>query len=418
MSASPPSQSTSRRHAWERWVIIWHAAFYLMLALPTLLYLLSGNVRQSLGLVLGLTLALGLWYGVIMVWLIPKVKSTRQTLAALIFLAGALVLWVPLTRAYPAYYLTATSFYGLMWGTLPFWMAIAGNVLLTGLIIWLQAISIDQPVTISANLLIIGAVIIGWSVLLAFYVRTIMRESVSRKRLIVQLEAAQEELAIVERQAGVLEERQRMAGEIHDTLAQGFTSIVMQLEAAEEAMPGDLTAVRDRIQKARETARVSLGEARRLVKALQPEQLEAASLPEALNREAIRWEKNTGINTKFSVTGEPMPLHPEIEVTLLRAMQEGLTNVHKHAQASEVMVTLSYMDEEVALDIQDDGGGFEPQAQLNPKDGGFGLQAMRQRAESIDGSVIVESSPEKGTTLVVQLPIVDQGSGENEDGQQ
>jgi signal transduction histidine kinase len=408
MSASTPSQPPSRIHAWERWVKIWHAVFYLVLALPTLLYLLSDDARQSQGLVLGLTLALGLWYGGMMMWLVPRSQGNTQTVLALLFLVVGIVIWIPLAQAHPAYYLTATSFYGLMWGTLPFWMAIAGNVILTGVIIWLQSLSLDRPVIFSANLLVIGIVVIGWSVLLALYVRTIMRESAERKGLIEKLEAAQEELVKVERQAGVLEERQRMAQEIHDTLAQGFTSIVMLLEAADQALPEETASAQDYIDKARQTARASLGEARRLVAALQPQPLEKAPLPEALRREAARWTENSGIKSEYAVTGEPLSLYPETEVTLLRGMQEGLTNVYKHAEANLVIITLSYMAGQVALDIQDDGCGFEvggAQATAGQKNGGFGLRSMQQRVEQIGGTVILESTPGRGTTLAIQIPI-------------
>lgn len=194
-----------------------------------------------------------------------------------------------------------------------------------------------------------------------------------------------------------------MAQEIHDTLAQGFTSIVLQLEAADQALPEDLSSVEDRIHKARDTARINLEEARRLVLALQPEPLQQTSLVEALRREAHRWEQNTGVSTSFSVTGLPKTLHPQCEVTLLRALQEGLNNVFKHAQAADVNITLSYMADQVALDIQDDGQGFDPQNLDTSR--GFGLQAMRQRAEQNGGTVIVESAEGKGTTLVIQMPI-------------
>ncbi len=363
MSLSNPSQPSTKRNAWEGWVKIWHAVFYLTLALPTTLALLSGDMSQPPELVLGLSLSLGIWYAVVIVWLSPRYQGRTQQAMALVFLVGGLAMWVPLARAYPAYYLTVSSFFGLMWGTLPFGLAVAGNVILTGLIIWLQALSLNRPVIFSINLMVIGIVVIGWSVLLALWVRTIMKESTERKRLIEQLEAAQEELAAVERQSGMLEERQRMAQEIHDTLAQGFTSIVMQLEAADQALPEGLASVQSHVRKARETARASLKEARRLVLALQPESLENAPLTEALRREAQRWTQNSGIHTNYSITGDPISLHPQAEVTLLRAMQEGLANVYKHAQARHATITLSYMADQVALDIQDDGKGFDAQIQ-------------------------------------------------------
>ena len=408
MATSKPSRSTSKPNAWDRWTNIWHAVFYVTLGLPTLLVLIYGDTNISLGLVLGLSLVLGLWYALMIIWLLPRLQGNVQHTSALVFLIGALVMWIPLANAHPAYYLTASSFYGLMWGMLRFSVAIAGNVILTVVIILMQSLSRGGSLELSANLLIIGAVILGWSVLLALWIRTIMTESVERKRLIEKLESAQEELAAVERQAGIQEERQRMSHEIHDTLAQGFTSIVMQLEAADQALWEDTSSAQDHIHKARDTARASLRQSRRLVQALQPEPLEKAPLPEALRREAERWTGNSGIRTKYSVTGDPISLHPQIEETLLRGMQEGLVNVYKHAQAGEVNITLSYMADQVALDLQDDGIGFDPH---NPSStggqdsGGYGLQAMQQRVEQIGGTVILESTPGEGTTLAIQIPI-------------
>ncbi len=103
----------------------------------------------------------------------------------------------------------------------------------------------------------------------------------------------------------------------------------------------------------------------------------------------------------MAVTGEPAPLHPEAEVTLLRAAQEALTNVRKHAQARQVSITLSYMGDQVALDVQDDGVGFAASAPAE----GFGLAAMRQRAEQLGGTVVVESALGQGTTVAVTLPL-------------
>jgi signal transduction histidine kinase len=389
-------------------VSVWHVIFYLTLVLPTALALLSGNL-SSPWLVLGMSLSLGIWYALIMVWLIPRSQSKQQVAWSLVFLVGAMALWVPLTRAYPAYYLTAPSFYGLMWGTLPFGLAVAGNILLTGLIIWLQTLKQGAPVMPSTAVILASVVTLGWAVLLALWVRSIIRQSMERKRLIEQLELAQQNLAAVEHQAGILQERQRMAQEIHDTLAQGFTSIVMQLEAADQALPEGLIAVRSHLLQAQNTARASLAEARRLVLALRPAPLEDASLPEALAREAARWTQETGIKTDFTVTGDLCPLHPEAEVTLLRAMQEALANVHKHAQARNVSVTLSYMGDQVALDIHDDGIGFDPgnpPRPVNQVGGGFGLVAMQERVVQLGGTLAVESSFGHGTTLAIQVPVM------------
>jgi signal transduction histidine kinase len=373
---------------------------------------MAGESTQEKLMVVALSLGLGAWYALVMMWILPKASGRWQVAWVIIFLVGAVVMWFPLARTHWAYFITASSFYGLMWGTLPFGMAVAGNVILTAILIWVQALNLGRTVEISFNTVIIGVVVVGWAALLALWMRTVMRESAQRKKLIEQLEAAQEELAAVERQSGVLEERQRMAQEIHDTLAQGFTSIVLQIEAADQALPDDLEAVEERIYKARDTARTNLEEARRLVMALQPEPLQHNSLEEALRRQTERWSQNSGVSTTFSATGELQALHPQQEVTLLRALQEGLSNVFKHADAGEVIVTLSYMADQVALDIQDDGEGFDPEVMDTAGEaGGYGLRVMRQRAEQVGGKVYIESKPGKGTTLVIQLPIDDAEGG-------
>ena len=210
-------------------------------------------------------------------------------------------------------------------------------------------------------------------------------------------------------QAGVSSERQRLAKEIHDTLAQAFTSIVMKLEAAEGALPSDVSAVQRFLDQARNIARESLAEARRLMWALRPESLERSSLSEALERLAERWSEESGANASTTVNGTPHPLPPEIETTLLRTAQEALNNCRKYAQARQVVLTLSYMNNLVTLNVQDDGVGFDP-AQVRPDSsaqstGGFGLVGMRERVEQLRGTLLVESAPGEGTTLMVAIPM-------------
>lgn len=226
-----------------------------------------------------------------------------------------------------------------------------------------------------------------------------------------QVALAVQNLRLVERekQAAVLDERQRLAREIHDTLAQGFTSIVMHLEAAEGAMPGEWPAVQQHLDQARRTARESLLQARRLVWALRPAILERTSLPTAVERVVARWMADTGIAARATITGMACPLPTAAEIALLRAVQEALANVRKHARAGQVAVTLSYMGDLVVLDVQDDGVGFDPaEVQAPPAvdaHGGFGLAAMRERLEQLGGTLLVESAPGEGTTLVVEVPV-------------
>ncbi len=190
------------------------------------------------------------------------------------------------------------------------------------------------------------------------------------------------------REAGALDERHRMAREIHDTLAQGFTGIVAQLEAARQN-PGQWRRFAD---QAHDLARENLAEARRSVQALRPGHLEDAHLPEAITGLSERWSAASGIAVGLETTGDPRPMLADVEVALFRVAQEALNNVAKHARASRVGLTLSYMDDVVLLDVRDDGVGFD----LGEVAGGFGLSSMRQRLLRVAGNLAIESSSRRG----------------------
>ncbi|GIM88411.1 sensor histidine kinase [Paractinoplanes toevensis] len=212
----------------------------------------------------------------------------------------------------------------------------------------------------------------------------------------------QEQLLAQARTAGVLDERQRMAREIHDTVAQGLIGIVTQLQAAAQA-PGD--DWRRHHDSATELARESLTEARRSVHALRPRELETGHLAEALAEVATRWSDRHGVTAGFTTTGTPRPLPPETEAVLLRTAQEALSNAARHASATRVGITLSYLDNDVALDIRDDGRGFDPAAPPpTTPTGGFGLLAMRQRVEALAGTLAIESEPGTGTGISARVP--------------
>ena len=213
-----------------------------------------------------------------------------------------------------------------------------------------------------------------------------------------------EQLLAQAREAGILDERQRMAREIHDTLAQGLTGIITQLQAAEQAS-ADPAGWRRRVAAAIRLARESLSEARRSVDALRPEPLETARLSDALTSVAERWSALHGIAVQVTTTGTARPLPSGAESALLRTAQEALANVARHAQATRVGLTLSYMPHEVALDVRDDGRGFDP-APAGAAADGFGLVAMRQRIEGLSGTVQVESEPGGGTAISACVPAV------------
>lgn len=195
-------------------------------------------------------------------------------------------------------------------------------------------------------------------------------------------------------------------------MAQGFISVVTQLESAEQALAdGQADAAeraQERLRTARDTARTSLDELRRSVRALRPDLLESASLPQALSELVQRWSGEVGIAAELRRTGDPVPLHPDAELALLRIAQEALTNIRRHARASRVVVTLSFLDDVVTLDVDDDGVGFAPAEPLDsPRvrtDGGFGLIGMRERLAAAGGTLVVESVPGQGTTIAASVP--------------
>ncbi|WP_244328780.1 sensor histidine kinase [Streptomyces marokkonensis] len=225
------------------------------------------------------------------------------------------------------------------------------------------------------------------------------------------------QLLVQAREAGVADERRRLAAEIHDTLAQGLTGIIAQLQVAASAQDPALS--RTHMDRALTLARDSLGEARRSVHNLSPVALADDKLPEALRKTVTEWGERTDVRARFTVTGTAEPLHDEVAATLLRIVQEALSNAARHAAATRVGVTLSYMGDEVSVDIRDDGRGFDPLAvpartlpPARPRPsggtptGGFGLDGMRARAERIAGSLAIESEPGAGTAVSARVPLV------------
>jgi signal transduction histidine kinase len=323
----------------------------------------------------------------------------------LVYLAGLLALWFVLAGVHPAYFSLLLALYPQVFRFLRLSRAVVAAAALSVLVVWRQVLTSGRPLAESEGAIIGGLLSVVFGTLFALWITRIIEQSYERRQLIEQLEATRSELAAAERDAGRLAERQRLARDIHDTLAQGFVSIVLQLQAAEADLPGDATEARGHLERARRTARDNLAEARRLVWDLRPEALSAAPLGEALGRLAGRVAEETGLDATATVTGTPRPLSADTEVTLLRVTQEALTNVTRHANAGRVAVTLSYMDGEAALDVRDDGTGFAPSADGHGPNGGLGLRGMRERVEALGGRLAVESAPGRGTTIAVTVPV-------------
>jgi signal transduction histidine kinase len=361
---------------------------------------------------LAISAAAAAWIHVMYTRLPPPRPAHRLRIG--VFFVGVLILASTLMLQQPAYFIFMISgfFYASILRPMPLAFVGVGatSILVNTLIGGFPPTG--EGLTYYFVIIAIQTLVIGTAVIVG---EKVAEQSEERRRALAQLEAALVEnaglhaqLLTQAREAGVLDERARMAREIHDTIAQGLIGIVTQLEAADHAH--DRPADRDRhLDNAERLARESLAEARRSVQASMPAALESGTLPEALTEVAREWSEMNGIPADVTVTGDVIALHPEIEVALLRTAQEALANVARHAGASRTGLTLSFMGDVVTLDVRDDGIGFsvpEPDAGGGT---GFGLTTMRQRIARVAGSLAIESEPGVGTALSARVPAIAAG---------
>ena len=244
---------------------------------------------------------------------------------------------------------------------------------------------------------VIGAAV---AVTISLGYRALYRETEERQKLIDDLVRTRAELASRERESGVLQERGRLAREIHDTVAQGLSSIQLLLHAAERD-PGQAA---DHVRLARETAATSLEEARRFIRELTPPALEEQSLAGALERLAAS-QSSPQLRVTFRLSGTPHTLPMRVETALLRIAQASLANVTQHADATRAELTLTYLEGWVGLDVVDDGRGFDPDTSSGRS--GFGLPGLRARVAELGGVLEVESRPGEGTAIAASFDLED-----------
>lgn len=331
------------------------------------------------------------------------VRSGTHRMRSLVWLAAVTALWASLTWAGPEFVWLAFPLYFLHLNLLRGGHSVVAVVVITASVVAGQALHTGDLTVGMVLGPCLGAV---FAVAIAIGYRALRRESRQRLALIEALTRTRDELAASQRRTGVLDERERLAREIHDTLAQGLSSIVLLLRAAENALPDAPDLAGTRIMEARESAVANLEEARRFVRDLAPPSLAGGDLPEALRRLCERVTRTDGVDCRFRQDGVAIALPPGYEVALLRAAQASLANVVTHAHADTAVVTLGYLGEEVTLDVYDDGAGFVPQETRPRADGtGYGLTALRERITALGGRLDVESAPGEGTAVAIQLPL-------------
>ncbi|SDN38738.1 sensor histidine kinase [Allokutzneria albata] len=385
---------------WQRVFPIWDIFFSVVLVLTFVnITLAPRNLPSDKTTALILVGALGLWYVLLGR---SAIGTTGPRWRGGVYVIGIIVLYVPAVTAV----LDASSILFVL-GPQLFLSVRLGWAVVMILLLDLTAVAglvLDGEQWEHVVMYTIFALIFAFYALaFGIWLDRAAVESAERERLIEQLESSRAEVARLSHEAGVAAERERLAGEIHDTLAQGFTSIVTLVQAAESEMDsqadGDLA--RRHLTLAVRTARENLDEARALVGALTPAPLTNSSLVGAISRLVERVGHDLGIATECVVTGEPRQLATDIEVMLLRATQEALNNVRKHAGAGAVAVSVEFTEEAVLLRIADDGAGFDPERMPM----GFGLPGLRSRTEQVGGAFAVNSAPGKGTVVKVAVPV-------------
>ncbi len=209
-------------------------------------------------------------------------------------------------------------------------------------------------------------------------------------------------LAEEAKQAAVFQERSYIATEVHDTLAQDFAGVLMQLQAFTALNPLDSNQAQIHFTRAQDLCKRGLVEARRSVWCLQQDSDQYSHLLGLVQHFTEQLSVSSPMPIHFESQGEPYPINPEFGRHLLRIVQESLANAIRHANAHAIQVQLLYASEQIAIEIQDDGCGFDSQ---NPPPSGFGLQGMQQRASLIGAQLTIISQPGRGTAIMVNLPI-------------
>ncbi|MFF1694860.1 sensor histidine kinase [Streptomyces sp. NPDC058257] len=414
-----------------RWLAaVMHATFYLLLATSLARFLLrhpAGGARVPWIIALSVVLAFLYALPPLAAALRGKrsmrsMRSTRSTPFAsgpapgtrptplrLTWLALVVAVWLVLVILAPSFGWCAVPLFFTGLRTLPPRAAFALVVVLTGCVIASQlrlAGRYDPD-------LVLGPPAVS-AIATAVFVH-MQRQAARQRELIDDLIRTRRELAAIERREGTLAERQRLSMEIHDTLAQGLSSQQMLLQAADRLWDTDPDKARAHVRTAESITEVGLTEARRFVHDLAPADLaDGGGLDEALRTLAARTAQDAGLTVRFHSEGTPAPLPDRTQSALLRIAQGALANVAEHADATTAALTLTHLDDQVVLDVADDGRGFtptdEPPARERRGHGrrGHGLPAIRARAGQLGGTLTIESAPGEGTVLSVSIPLTPQ----------
>ncbi|MEV7288290.1 sensor histidine kinase [Streptomyces sp. NPDC093252] len=396
---APPLGSTPPTDGTRALTLVMHTAFFVLLGASLARYLSRHPGDPLTPLVVALSVLLAVLY------VLGPALGARLTLRRVTWLGVVVAAWAVLVVLAPSFAWCAVPLFYTGLRTLPLRAAVALVVLLTALTVAAQSKLAGWA---DPNILLAPPAVAA--VATTVFV-TMERQTARQRALIDDLIRTRRELAATERREGTLAERERLAREIHDTLAQGLSSQRMLLQAADRLWDTDGATARGHIHTAAAIAESNLAEARRFVHDLTPADLaEAGGLAGALRAvaERVRAAGADGLTVRVHTEGTPaLPVPPPVEAALLRIAQGALANVREHARATTVTVTLTCLDDQIVLDVADDGTGFDPTARPITASGvrGQGLPAGRARLRQLGGTLTVESAPGEGTVVSASVPL-------------
>lgn len=253
--------------------------------------------------------------------------------------------------------------------------------------------------------ILVGAM--AFSVFFAFLFNRQVKARDRAQKLLEDLEIAHKQLseyALEVENLTLTGERQRMARELHDTLAQGLAGLILQLEAADSQLSGGHSSkAQEIVQQAMTRARSTLADARMAIDDLRESTTTPQDMIETIEEEVERFRHTTGIPCSLNMSA-PADLSPELAENVLRAISEGLMNIARHAQASQASVETACAEQSLQIEIHDNGIGFDPENAIG-QSGHYGLLGMRERARIWGGSLTIESDSSRGTTLKLDFPL-------------
>lgn len=317
-----------------------------------------------------------------------------------VWFAVLVALWLLLVALAPSFSWCAVplAFVGLR--VLPFRAAVGVIAAMTVAVAvaWTSMLNRVDPTVVLGPVAVAGLAVLAY--------RALEREGARQRALLADLEEARDDLAESQHAAGVLAERSRLSRELHDSVAQSLSSINLLLRAAEQDWEPRPESARGHVEQAALTARHGLDDVRRVVRDLAPE-LDAGpdAMADALRRTCERAVAAGGVNVSVLVHGHAVSVDDSVATAVLRTARGALANVVEHARAAQVVVTLTYQEDTVTLDIVDDGVGFDPSRQRANGVRGRGLAGIGDRVRELGGTLTVESAPGEGAALAASLPV-------------